>query len=83
MNSSVTNLEKESLEAHVDLCAMRYETLEKRFEQVEERLDKIEEKVNTIHDEIRNGNKGMIKVLITTAGTILVGLISTIAVLLQ
>ena len=40
-----TNLEKENLEAHVDLCAQRYNVLEGR-------LSKIEEKVEHIHADM-------------------------------
>lgn len=70
-----TQLEKESLEAHVDLCALRYQ-------QLDSRLTKIEEKVEEIHDDIQDGNKSMIKVLIGATGTIIAGLLSTIVVLL-
>ena len=70
-----TDLEKESLEAHVDLCALRYKNLD-------ERLTKIESKVDDIHEDITNGNKSMVKVLIGATGTIIAGLLSTIVVLL-
>jgi len=70
-----TALEKESLEAHVDLCALRYQ-------QLDQRLTKIEEKVEDIHDDITNGNKSMVKVLVGATGTIIAGLLSTIVVLL-
>lgn len=70
-----TNLEKESLEAHVDLCALRYKNLD-------DRLTKIEDKVEEIHEDISNGNKAMIKVLVGAAGTIIAGLLSTIVVVL-
>lgn len=73
---STTSLEKENLEAHVDLCAQRYEVLEGR-------LTKIEEKVEDIHNDIRSGNQSMIKVLIGAAGTIVAGLLSTIVVILM
>ena len=70
-----TELEKENLEAHVDLCQQRYE-------QLEGRLDKIEQKVERIHEDITSGNKAMIKVMIGAAGTVVAGLLSTIVVLL-
>ena len=66
---STTSLEKENLEAHVDLCAQRYEVLEGR-------LTKIEEKVESIHSDMIDGQKSMTKVLIGTAGTIVAGLLS-------
>lgn len=71
-----TNLEKENLEAHVDLCAQRYEVLEGR-------LTKIEEKVEHIHRDMTEGQKSMTKVLIGTAGTIVAGLLSTIIVVVM
>ena len=71
-----TSLEKESLEAHVDLCALRYKALD-------DRMTKIEHKVEEIHDDIKSGNQSMTKVLIGAAGTIVAGLLSTIVVLLM
>ena len=73
--AKATELEKEKLEAHVDLCAQRYEVLEGR-------LDKIEKKVEHIHSDITHGNKAMIKVLVGATGTIIAGLLSTIVVIL-
>ena len=70
-----TSLEKKNLEAHVDLCAQRYEVLEGR-------LTKIEQKVEAIHEDIAHGNKSLIKVIIGATGTIVAGLLSTIVVLL-
>lgn len=73
--SATSALEKESLEAHVDLCALRYEQMDKRLTQVEEKID-------NIHEDIKNGNQSLVKVLIGAAGTIVAGLLSTIVVLL-
>ena len=71
-----TNLERESLEAHVDLCALRYAQLDKRLSAVEEKMD-------DIHNDITEGQKSMTKVLIGTAGTIIAGLLSTLVVLIM
>ena len=71
-----TNLEKESLEAHVDLCALRYKNLD-------DRMTKIEKKVEEIHEDITEGQKSMTKVLIGTAGTIIAGLLSTVIVIIM
>jgi tetrahydromethanopterin S-methyltransferase subunit G len=73
--SATSALEKESLEAHVDLCALRYEQMDKRLTQVEEKID-------NIHEDIKNGNQSLVKVLIGATGTIIAGLLSTIVVLL-
>jgi hypothetical protein len=45
-----TDIEKKSLEAHVELCAERYDGLNRRFDQVEERLTKLETMVLEIKD---------------------------------
>ena len=44
---STTDLERQSLEAHVDLCAIRYDALEGR-------LSKVETKIDTINAAIKN-----------------------------
>ena len=71
-----TEYEREHLEAHVDLCAIRYQNLDNR-------MDKIEKKVEAIHEDITEGQKSMTKVLIGSAGTIVAGLLSTIVALLM
>ena len=76
MSSQSTQLEKESLEAHVDLCALRYEQMDKR-------LTAVEEKIDIIHEDIKDGQQSMVKVLIGAAGTIVAGLLSTIVVILM
>ena len=71
-----TELEKESLEAHVDLCALRYANLDNRLSTVERTL-------RDIHTDIKSGQQSMTKVLIGTAGTVVAGLLSTIIVILM
>lgn len=70
-----TPLEKTNLEAHVDLCQQRYQSLNTR-------LTDIEHKVCAIHSDVIEGNKAMTRVLIGTAGTVIAGLLSTIVVVL-
>lgn len=76
MSPNSTQLEKESLEAHVDLCALRYEAMDKR-------LTAVEEKIDEVHEDIKDGNQSLIKVLIGASGTIVAGLLSTIVVILM
>lgn len=71
-----TKLEKESLEAHVDLCALRYG-------QLDERLTQLEGKVETIHNDIIEGQKSMTKVIIGTAGTIIAGVLGIVVTILM
>ena len=75
MSIETTKLERENLEAHVDLCAQRYQILEAR-------LTTIEAKVEGIHQDIMKGNQSMSKVIISSATTILAGLLGLIATLI-
>jgi hypothetical protein len=72
---STTQLERESLEAHVDLCAIRYEALDGRLTNVEKKLDSIAE-------QMAAGQNSLSKVIIGATGTIVAGLLSTIVVVL-
>ena len=76
MAAKPTNLEKQSLEAHVDLCALRYE-------QLDERLDSLESKVDVMHKDIMEGQKSLTKVIIGTAGTVVAGILSVAITLLM
>lgn len=71
-----TEIEKENLEAHVELCAIRYQQLETRLTSIEEKVGKL---ANAIHDS----QTSMTKVLIGTAGTVVAGIISVIVVILM
>lgn len=71
-----TALEKTSLEAHVDLCALRYG-------QLDERLTALEGKVDTIHEDIVEGQKSLTKVIIGTAGTVIAGVLGVVVTILM
>jgi chaperonin cofactor prefoldin len=73
---STTNIEKTNLEAHVELCAQRYD-------QIEIRLDTIESKVGKLQETIEKSHNSMVKVLIGTAGTVLTGVFSVIIVVMN
>ena len=70
-----TELEKTNLEAHVDLCSERYKGLHDRLSAIEHRLSKI-------NDEMKQNHKSHSKTVITAAGTVIAGLLSTMVVLL-
>ena len=73
---STTDLEKQNLEAHVDLCSERYKGLHDRLSAIEVRLGKMNE-------EMTQGHKSQSKTIIATAGTVIAGLLSTVAVILM
>ena len=71
-----TSLERTSLEAHVDLCALRYQQLDLR-------LTNLEKKVDDIHEDIVTGQKSLTKVIIGTAGTVVAGVLSVVVAVLM
>lgn len=74
--STTTELERTSLEAHVDLCAIRYDNLDKR-------LSKVEEKLEELADTMKNANTALIKVVVGAAGSVVASLLSVIVVVLM
>ena len=72
--SNTTSIEKENLEAHVELCAQRYDALEKR-------LTSVEGKISTLQDTIEKSSLNTTKILIGTAGTIIVAILSLVGVI--
>ena len=73
---STTDLEKQNLEAHVDLCSERYKGLHDRLSAIEIRLAKMNEDMGVSH-------KSQTKTIIATAGTVVAGLLSTVVVILM
>ena len=73
---STTELEKQNLEAHVDLCSERYKGLYDRLSAIEVRLGRMNE-------EMTAGHKSQTKTIIATAGTVVAGLLSTVVVILM
>lgn len=76
MAESTTTLERTSLEAHVDLCALRYQ-------QLDQRLTNLEKKVDDIHEDIVQGQKSLTKVIVGTAGTVVAGVLSVVVAVLM
>ena len=75
MPSGPIDIERTNLEVHVDLCAQRYENLDKR-------LSSIESKFEELQTSIENSHNSMVKVIIGTAGTVVAGVLSVLVVLL-
>jgi len=71
-----TDIERENLEAHVEICAIRYK-------EVEHRLAAIESKVESLSSTIKDSHLSTIKVLIGTAGTVLASVLGLVIVMIQ
>ena len=48
--SDPTDIEKKSLEAHVELCAERYNALEHRLDHVDARISTLSDIIREVHD---------------------------------
>jgi len=69
-------LERTSLEAHVDLCQLRYEQLDLRLTVVEKKLEDIQQ-------DIIEGHKSMKATVITSAGSIIIALLGIVTTILM
>lgn len=83
----MADIEKQSLEAHVELCAERYEKLESKLNTVEKKVEKLEEHIVAIRESLASsGDKqskqliaigtAIVSVLITGLITVIVHLVS-------
>lgn len=55
--SKATDIEKKSLEAHVELCAERYNQLEQQFEAVDNKIDSLQTLMREVHDMVARINE--------------------------
>lgn len=80
--SHPTQIEKESLEAHVELCAIRYSSLEHALSHLELRIDKFETHLLEIKASLSArdaaSTKQTIGIFTTIVGALLAGLIGFI-----
>lgn len=74
-----TNIEKKSLEAHVELCAERYRLLETKLETLDEKIEVLTTSIDAIkcavqeladkrNDQLLNWGIGVIGALVATVG---------------
>lgn len=69
MSTDTTALEKQSLEAHVDLCALRYH-------QLETRLVTLEVKMDLLQKDLTDGQKSLKSVIITTVSSLIASVLA-------
>jgi len=60
-----TNIEKKSLEAHVELCAERYNALESRLDNVDAKITKLDKVICEVRDLVQQMNSKRNEQLIT------------------
>ena len=75
---ATTDIEKKSLEAHVELCAERYSNLETKLENLDGRMDKLEGHIVDIKDSLSNVGKESNKTLITIGTAVFVAFLTAV-----
>ena len=87
--STSTEIEKKSLEAHVELCAERYAALDKRYQMVDSKLENLTDKVERMNENIgairetlagtgEKQSKQLIAIGTTIIGVLITGVITLI-----
>ena len=69
-----TDIEKKSLEAHVELCAERYAALDNSLELLNKKVEKLESHIVFIRDKLAENDTAQSKQLIVI-GTAIVGVL--------
>jgi len=77
-----SRLERENLEAHVDLCAERYRVLEEKLDNLDKKFDRLESAMKDLTDKQASDKANSNKLLIGAAATVIAGLLSTVVLLL-
>ena len=80
--AETTEIEKKSLEAHVELCAERYRNLDERLENLDEKIGAVELIVREVHDMINTMSEKRNAQLINWGAGIIVSLLGSIGWLL-
>ena len=74
-NYEPADIERENLEAHVELCSERYKRMD-------ERMGSIEKILTDMVNQMKADNKALLKALIAASATIIAGLLSTLVVVI-
>lgn len=80
--SDTTDIEKKSLEAHVELCAERYNALEQRFEHVESKISGLNALLREVHDMVAKINEKRTDQIINWGIGIMGGMVALIGYLI-
>lgn len=74
----MSELERHNLEAHVDLCAERYQQLRDKLDNLDLRLGDLERTMHTIHQDLTQFREKTVNRYLTWAGVIIGSLCAVI-----
>ena len=80
--SDTTEIEKKSLEAHVELCAERYRFLEQKLEHMDEKIESQSTVIREVHDMVQNMGDKRTDQVMGWGMAIIAGLVGIVAYLL-
>ena len=75
-------IEKQSLEAHVEICSERYGYLEENMERIESRLTVIEQQLDEIRHNLLVNEKNRYKSMWVFSGSLMAALVTSVIYLL-
>jgi chromosome segregation ATPase len=79
---TTTDIEKKSLEAHVELCAERYAALDSKLESLEQKVDKLESHIVSIKETLAGVGDKQSRQLLTIGTAIITVLLTGMITLL-
>lgn len=83
MANHPSDIEKESLEAHVELCAIRYASLDQKLSSLDQRMGKLEDLILDLKNSVRASNihssSQTINIFTSIVGVLLAGILGFIA----
>jgi chromosome segregation ATPase len=77
------DIEKENLEAHVELCSERYKQLHDKFDAINSRLDRHEETLSEIHKAVTTNETNRNRQVMAWGAAIIASLAGAIAYLVS
>lgn len=73
-----TEIEKKNLEAHVELCAERYNHLDAKLEDIDSKISELDRVIKEVHDCVHALNSKYTDRIIGWAGSLIVMLLAVI-----
>jgi chromosome segregation ATPase len=90
---ATTDIEKENLEAHVELCWERYRRLEEKVREIEHKVDSLGDdikemraeymtEIKAMRQESHRENRSLKTAIISSSATVIVGLLGLLTMIL-
>lgn len=81
--ADTTEIEKKSLEAHVELCAERYRFLENRLTNIDEKIESQSGLIGEVHDMLQKITEKRNDQIVTWGLMLIVGLLGVVGYLIS